>query len=78
VLRIDPAAGCALLSTGTGKWEQWSCGALMACTGMTCACSADGCTAGPNPLAFDLVMNGDQLTGPAGDLGNVVLNRETS
>jgi hypothetical protein len=76
------STGCALLPEGTSEWQQWDCGAVNACKGapgpMYCACSADACTAASSALAFDLAVIGNQLTGPAGTLGNVILTRETS
>jgi hypothetical protein len=79
--------GIAVLPVGTSEWQLWDCLAYIACQPIGphyCACSADGCGAGtmvstgPDGVAFDLVMNGDQLTGPAGSLGNAVLTREAS
>jgi hypothetical protein len=75
----------AVQPVGTTEWQLWDCLVFDACTMAGphwCVCSADGCGGGTAETAnhrvyFDLVMNGDQLTGPATTLGNVILTRET-
>jgi hypothetical protein len=75
---------CAILPLGTSEWQKWDCAALYACSvaggDLLCSCSAEGCTGGSpfaSPVTFDLVASGDQLVGPAGSLGTVILTRET-
>ncbi len=73
------ANGCAIRPSRTSDWQHWDCTAMAACqlVGL-CSCAAGGCTANVEQLTFDLVVAGDQMTGPAGTLGNVILTRDDS